>query len=402
MKSASFNLKQFYNAVSIPVRLFDAEKPDRIISAGCDAFDETIKLDASRLKQLSANVVPDGIPVLVFETGKLLYSVFQTKQHNLIILGPVYVLTADQPADQPKGVSNYQSDHTIQSIRYYSLDAFCALTAILFYQMTGQSVTESDIMASLVQDYQETSMSVQTRARQYISDNIEEQVHRFSYQEERTLMNLIREGRPEALTAHFKLNKQAGKVGRLAKSPYKHYEYLTCAMITLATREAIHGGLDATTAYAMSDLFEQQLENCSKIDDMLYLQRQVMMSFATRVKQLIEEKCKQSYIEKCKRYIEHHLHVPFTLDDLAREVDISKTYLSARFSEETGIGVSLYTRQKRVEAARNMLKYSDSSIAEIASYLCFSSQSYFGKVFHSITGMTPRQYRDKEKYVDII
>ena len=36
----------------------------------------------------------------------------------------------------------------------------------------------------------------------------------------------------------------------------------------------------------------------------------------------------------------------------------------------------------RIERAENLLKYSEASLTEISSeYLCFSSQSHFGKVF---------------------
>ena len=59
-----------------------------------------------------------------------------------------------------------------------------------------------------------------------------------------------------------------------------------------------------------------------------------------------------------------------------------------------------YTRRKRIQAARSMLKYSDLSISAIAQYLCFHSLSYFGSIFKEYTGMSPRQYREQEKVTD--
>lgn len=42
-----------------------------------------------------------------------------------------------------------------------------------------------------------------------------------------------------------------------------------------------------------------------------------------------------------------------------------------------------------------MLRYSDYEVKEIASYLSFCSQSYFGNIFRQQTGMTPARYRKK-------
>ncbi len=42
-----------------------------------------------------------------------------------------------------------------------------------------------------------------------------------------------------------------------------------------------------------------------------------------------------------------------------------------------------------------MLKYSDYTYAEISSFLNFSSQSHFIRVFKKQKGITPRQYREK-------
>ena len=59
-----------------------------------------------------------------------------------------------------------------------------------------------------------------------------------------------------------------------------------------------------------------------------------------------------------------------------------------------GMGIASYIRKKRMEAACNMLRYSDIPYAEIAQILAFSSQSHFIQVFKADTGMTPHEYRN--------
>lgn len=73
---------------------------------------------------------------------------------------------------------------------------------------------------------------------------------------------------------------------------------------------------------------------------------------------------------------------------------MSSSYLSRLFKKETGDSVSAYIRKQKIEKARNLLRYSDYSVIEIANRLSFSSQSHFIQQFREIVGMTPKKYRD--------
>ena len=73
-----------------------------------------------------------------------------------------------------------------------------------------------------------------------------------------------------------------------------------------------------------------------------------------------------------------------------------------------------YLKKKRERVFRNivctcglkelktLLKYSEASLTEISEYLCFSSQSHFGKVFKVHKNMTPKQYRDYYKSPEFV
>ncbi len=67
---------------------------------------------------------------------------------------------------------------------------------------------------------------------------------------------------------------------------------------------------------------------------------------------------------------------------------------SRLFKQETGISVSDYIREKKIEKAQNLLKFCNYSLVEITNYLSFSSQSHFIQLFKDYTGMTPKKYRD--------
>ena len=70
-------------------------------------------------------------------------------------------------------------------------------------------------------------------------------------------------------------------------------------------------------------------------------------------------------------------------------------YLSRLFKKETGVSVSAYIRSQKIDMAKNLLRFSDYSMIDIANRLSFSSQSHFIQQFREVVGMTPKKYRDE-------
>ena len=101
------------------------------------------------------------------------------------------------------------------------------------------------------------------------------------------------------------------------------------------------------------------------------------------------------HINACKEYIYSHIKERITIEDLADELGVSSGYLSRLFKKETGISVSAYIRSQKIDMAKNLLRFSDYSMIDIANRLSFSSQSHFIQQFREVVGMTPKKYRDE-------
>ena len=80
---------------------------------------------------------------------------------------------------------------------------------------------------------------------------------------------------------------------------------------------------------------------------------------------------------------------------MADYVGVSEAYISKLFLKETGCSVCDFIRLQKVNAAKNMLMYSDYSCGEIAHYFAFASNSHFSKIFKKYTNMTPLQFRNE-------
>ena len=95
----------------------------------------------------------------------------------------------------------------------------------------------------------------------------------------------------------------------------------------------------------------------------------------------------------CVEYINSHLHEAIFVSGLAEMVGLNASYLSVLFKREVGLNISEYVIVKRMEAAQNMLRYSDFSLSEISDILHFSSYSHFARTFRKHFGTSPKQYR---------
>lgn len=100
----------------------------------------------------------------------------------------------------------------------------------------------------------------------------------------------------------------------------------------------------------------------------------------------------QSYVY---RFL-HLLHIHFArhrnIEFYARELCITPKYLSMITKQLTGNTAAEWLTRVTILEAKNMLRFSDKTIQQVAYDLNFPSQSAFGKYFKRLTGMSPRDY----------
>jgi YesN/AraC family two-component response regulator len=78
---------------------------------------------------------------------------------------------------------------------------------------------------------------------------------------------------------------------------------------------------------------------------------------------------------------------------LSNALDFNYTYLSNTFSEKEGKTLERYFIAQRVERAKELMVYEDSSLAQIADKLSFSSVSHLCVQFKKVAGLTPAEFR---------
>ncbi|WP_295940867.1 AraC family transcriptional regulator [uncultured Alistipes sp.] len=77
----------------------------------------------------------------------------------------------------------------------------------------------------------------------------------------------------------------------------------------------------------------------------------------------------------------------------AQQLCITPKYLTTLIKRISGHSVSEWIDNYVITEAKTLLKYSPKSVQEIAYYLNFPNQSFFGSYFKRNTGMSPTQYK---------
>lgn len=100
-----------------------------------------------------------------------------------------------------------------------------------------------------------------------------------------------------------------------------------------------------------------------------------------------------SISEQLLAYITDNLHLPLTLNELAKRASLSPYYFTRQFKKETGYTPHEYLIIARINAAKYYLKTTAKAIKEIAFLCGFCSEPSFCTTFKRIVGTTPLSYR---------
>ncbi|HHW47881.1 MAG TPA: response regulator [Clostridiaceae bacterium] len=98
------------------------------------------------------------------------------------------------------------------------------------------------------------------------------------------------------------------------------------------------------------------------------------------------------YVRQALTIIRNHYSENISLSYVARQINISSTYLSTLFKEETGEGFAQYLIRYRIEKAKALLREENIDIKEIVKLCGFSDYGYFFRIFKKKVGMTPMEY----------
>ena len=214
---------------------------------------------------------------------------------------------------------------------------------------------------------------------------------------ENRLLDMVMRGDVAAFN-EFMSHAPAVKEGAVAQEQLRQKKNIFIVTATLVSRAAIRGGIDVTASLALSDQYIQRCELADSPDQIDELSYRMVLDYAERVAKIRLGQNPSVLVNKVSNYIQQHLSESIKTEDIAKALFMGRSRLSTNFKKETGINISDYIMQIKIDEAKRLLRYSDKTFASISVYLGFSSQSHFSKVFKQHTEMTPFEYRQLHKH----
>lgn len=136
----------------------------------------------------------------------------------------------------------------------------------------------------------------------------------------------------------------------------------------------IIGGLIAATIYKVGDVLYNYLSEHPEVQNPIHNRA-------------------EEYFKQFTHLLGEHYRTERSVGFYARQLCITPKYLTTLIKRISGLSVSEWIDNYVIIEAKTLLKYSHMSIQEIAYYLNFPNQSFFGSYFKRNTGMSPSQYK---------
>ena len=148
--------------------------------------------------------------------------------------------------------------------------------------------------------------------------------------------------------------------------------------------------------YKLLSLFEDVVntkEECLKMSYTYRLLSHYIQNFPSSTNSFIH----RTYTQEAIAFINGNLRLPITGQIIADYLGISRAHLYRRFTKEVGMTINEYICSTRLGHACHLLATTNLPIKTVATSVGFANPTYFNEVFHKQKGMTPSEYRNKER-----
>lgn len=98
-------------------------------------------------------------------------------------------------------------------------------------------------------------------------------------------------------------------------------------------------------------------------------------------------------VVEAQGWLRDHLADTVSIASLAQRLDISERSLDRRFQRAIGMTPLAYLQHCRMQQARELLRFSNLAIGEIAAQVGYSSAAHFSRLFRRAQAQSPVEYR---------
>ena len=334
-----------------------------------------------------------------FTTNDFFYYAYLNSDNYKIVIGPFrpikptldviskIALELELPKEQ---FSNFI--YSMNSIITMPLESVLQSLTMFNFILNNEKKTLADILINIEQD-NKINKIIQNEVSINQIDKINENYDNTSYLIEQELHSIVKNGELEKLKKWIK-NAPATRSGLLSFDILRQTKNTFIVSTTIFSRAAIKGKMDIKEALSLSDLYIQKMELMNNIDDINNLQIKMLIDYTEHVAKIKGNDTYSPFLINLNKYIINHLSDAIKSENICSSLYISKSSLFCKIKKETGMTLSEYILKFKINESKNLLKYTNKPIPVISTYLGFSSQSHFNKVFKKYLNVTPLKYRN--------
>lgn len=216
------------------------------------------------------------------------------------------------------------------------------------------------------------------------------------YDQEKQFLSMIRNGDTKNILSAFEKMSSPEVLSVFSKESLNYYAsgYGLAILKALSRKAAEESGLSVITIDEITQKYTQlsSATNNADLQTRYQIDMIVELTKAVHNHKLSLDKYSPS-IQRVLEYISLHLGDHISNEDLSANANMSISHLAKVFKKETGVTMTEYIAFLRCKKAANLLKKTNLPIQEISSYVGYSDNNYFVKVFRKNYGMTPTEFR---------
>lgn len=211
------------------------------------------------------------------------------------------------------------------------------------------------------------------------------------YHNEDELLEAVTQGNSaKALSIVSKMS--TARFASRSNNKFRDLKNMALALNTLLRRTAYISGVHPFYIDSISANYARFIENASSPDDLDNVVPYLIQTYCD----LIKKRSTALYSEPVRQIlvtIDASLDDDLSLKRFANELFLNTSYLSSLFKKETGMTLTDYVNQHRIDYAKRLLKSTTLSIQTVAATVGISDIHYFTRLFRRIAGCSPREFR---------
>jgi AraC-like DNA-binding protein/ligand-binding sensor protein len=167
----------------------------------------------------------------------------------------------------------------------------------------------------------------------------------------------------------------------------------TAAEWRAARRDLVKAGIDSASLRKL--FWRNRVLTRERQDDLLNVLELIANRLAHADEQRLLPEAGRTRLQlgRAITFIEVHLEEQLTLPVIAHAAGLSTRSLARLFQKEVGISVIEFILRRRVARARDLLRHTDQTCAEVAFAVGFGSVQHFNRIFRRHQGATPSEWR---------